>query len=130
MLEAEYIFLIWINFTYIKGSNYVLSEWHRQGPHQMSRAGHWSATLRPHSMGFRNYPSRKSQISPQMGRCHFFSLFRVDVAILTFFKKDLVAILKWHLYVHVEFLERVDVFSILSIFPYAFGCANEGNLDI
>ena len=43
----------------------------KQSQDDMIRARHRSATLRAHSMGLRNYPSRESQIPSQVGRTHF-----------------------------------------------------------
>ena len=52
----------------------------KQGRDETIPARHRSATFRAHKMGLRNYPSRKSQISPQMGRTHFppFSQWKVE----------------------------------------------------
>ena len=43
----------------------------KQGQDEMIRARHRSVTLRAHSMGLRNYPSRESHIPSQVERTHF-----------------------------------------------------------
>ena len=51
--------------------NYIPCLATKQRTYEMISARHRSATLPAHSMGYRNYPSSKSQIPPPMGRTHF-----------------------------------------------------------